>query len=949
MSSARAVVTVSVAVSVAAALALALGAPGPAGAAGDDDVRLVRDVAHELAARDGARSIDAASARVDAAAGADWVERAAAVEGLARALRVAGGARGAALPATLSAAAVDRHPNVRAAALRAAGLEPAWSAALARDGALVAAGVVDPWPAARTALAGVLGAAVETGDDVAGAARALARLAADDDGDVRDAALHGLVAALAHGAPPTAAAEFAAGLERLWADGERGAVHGLVDALEAAGLDASTLAAVDARIEGELGAVTRALALVAGRAPVGGVEALAAAWPRRFGDRARFEGLLWRAVAAAGDADPWLAVAVERGDSDLARAVAYGLGTAPLIDLAVAVEGADALPLLEALGETLLAWDAADAEALFAGGAPDAAVTDALAQAALAGDRGAAAALAGWLVALPSGVRERALRLLGPAAVAEYDARVFAAWELEGRPLDWLDRLPRDVAAPAFRLALLEFGADRGLRARVAGPLGAFAGDRVVVEVLTGWLDEELADVELSAGDPRAAEALASALARAGGDGAAAILAGALERAATAAPELAAAIARYLGGLAAGRELLAAGLERQRGAAGPWPAAVVDEALVALVAEGRDSETLGRLLARLADLPDDRQGRAFAALRRRGGDVPAAALAALAFDGSRRRTVRLRAVDALAAVGPSAVEPLFELFRAEREDELRAACVRGLGAIGGAAAVRALQELRAELGAERPGRGFAEPSVEEGRRFLDEELRIELARLDAPVVDADGGFLAALVAAAPTDLAARFERRTLAAVEFRWRVETATAASLARAGRLAAALEASGPWWRADGRALLALARGVDGAGPGRRSLARAALAALAGEGRAAETTADRALLLVLELDLAAEDWPAVARRAAQLRRARVAGTLSERAWTGALGGPHPAAGRDPLAWLTALEHQAAALAALERGDRSAARAAAARAAERVGDSRSAAARQAALAARLED
>lgn len=939
------------------------------GAAGQPPIAssLVPDLAREFAVRDAARDLPTARAGLQTADARDWLSLSSALDALARAVEVDGSSAVGPLPPELLRAVDHAHPNVRAAALRAASLVPAWASALLASDERVRALGGDPLPEVRTHLARAFAAGLEADLTIGGAAALAERLLGDVDSTTTAAAQHLLVAALgvgpggagpngadpndsgAHGSDSLRAAAALLGgqLREQWAADERFKALGLLDALEVAAAPPEALTALARELDGELRTVVEALGLIAG-AP-GDAESIAARWPRRFGDRARAESILWRAVRASGDARPWLIVALERDDTDLARAVAYGLGTEPLLELALAADGEDAVVLLEALGESVDRWSAEDVERLLAGDAPPAAVIDAVARAVLEEDPAASAALAAGLAGLPPGLRERGLRLLGAEAIAGNSEAIFAAWELEDRPLGWIDRLPRERPSPSFRLALLEFGADRELRARVAGPLAAFRGDPVVLDILTGWLDEELETLEVA---PRrestaVAEALAAALARAGGAATTEVLSGAIARTRSTAPDLAASIARRLGAVPEARPLLAAGVDRALSGPGGWSDGVLDEALIALAASAPSTEAIDLLATRLAGMRDDRQLRAFAALRLLGADAPVPALAGLAFDRGRAIGLRLRAVDAMGAAGAAAVGPLAELFRTERDFEVRAATIRALGAIGGETVTLVLRGLRLELSGAARGFDFAEPAVEEGRQLLDEELRIELARGGAPELEADGGFLSALVADAAQDLIARFERDPLAAVEFRWRVELRTAASLARSDGLAAALGASGPWQRADGRALLALANVVDGTSPARLDLARAGLVALVGEGSATSGLAERARLSALQLELALDDWAAVARRAGILRRSRIAGTASEGAWAGSLGTAHPATGRDPLAWLAALELQAGAFAALAEGDRDGARALADRAAARLGCSEAARSIQAALEASL--
>ncbi|QDU69242.1 hypothetical protein [Engelhardtia mirabilis] len=924
-------------------VALLVGAWAPQGEG--PPARWVDEVRFELDARDLARDLDSALAAVEASGAARWNERCARLDALARALEFDPGTPRLALPAALLAAASDAHPNVRAAALVAAGLEPRWAASLLARRELCQALARDLLPETRAALAAAHVAAFEGGLDPAPAIDLLIDLAADEDVEVRRTAGHALVAALASGELERSPQRLADLVTQLWSAGEHHPTLDLIVALEAAVPPVAGLERFAAGLEGELLAVARALVLVAG----GEADPLEIAthWPPRFGDRARLEPLLWRAVHASGEATPWLEVAIERGDGDLARAVTYALGTGPLVELAPVLPGVDALPLLEALGESVTRWEAADAEALLASEAPVGAVVDALGAAALEGDPGASACLAAALVGLPPGPRERALRLLSPAAIAEHSDAIFAAWEATGRPLDWIDRLPRGVPAAAFRLALLEFGADRGLRARVAAPLGAFDGDPVVIELLTGWLDEELSDVELGVqASGQGAEALASALLHAGGATSAAVVAGAVASAAGPAPDVAAALARRLGESASGRAHLAAMLGRDAAVPGPWPTAVIDEALIAIAAAGATaSGDLELLVERLPAMPDERQARAFTSLRLRGAEVSAAAVAALAADSTARLTLRLRAIDALTAIGPRAVDLVVDVFRLERDFEVRAACVRVLGDIGGEQGIRGLERLRQELGGDRQQPGFVEPAVEEGRVLLDEELRIELAGLAAPVLDGEGGFLCAVVDDAPRGVVARFARESGPSVEFLWRVEIAAALALARAGRLGEGLAASDAWWHADGRLLLLLARAAEGEDGARLDLARAAVVALLGESGPVGTSTDRARLVAFALEVDGGQWEAIAGRAGQLLRGRVLGQLSDRAWQAALGGPLPADGRDPLVWLQCLRHQARAMAALDRGEMDAARAAADRAAPLA--PRSSAAAE--LQARIED
>jgi hypothetical protein len=499
--------------------------------------------------------------------------------------------------------------------------------------------------------------------------------------------------------------------------------------------------------------------------------------------------------------------------------------------------------------------------------------------------------------------------------IARSLAPMFAAWSRLDAPRRraWLDELPRESPPAPFRAALRSIaaaGGDDG--ARAVELLATFGPDADLAADCALWLERELALFEGAGTGRRAHELRAMGLVRAlhrlAGERAVETMARVAHRAGPASDDIGKLCVWSLGQSQAGRARLPEWLAE--GA----PSRLRIEAWLALAPHGSppaiewlardfarcDWELKGRALRACIGLADAASFE-FAA--------QAAASPTLAWE------LRALAVEALASRGESAVETLAGVARCG-DLELERAAIEAIGSIGGeratAIALATLADSDARLARGGPDRepalihrDAALAALARSRCFDERAIRAWIARpLDA----------------AADDVRRRFAGESPAATEFAWRSELAYAAALVSAGRLRAALDASGPWRRLDSRLLSALGERAQAAGDvaAARELLVAALVAFEGEARTeardAERFAARCRLIQLALERGA--WGELSALAGAALGDWRAGRVGDRAVERALGPFDPSRELDPTALLETLRRVALGRTALARAER---------------------------------
>lgn len=940
---------------------------------------------------------------IDAALVGDWEARRAVLDALARSpAGVAYAVRG--LAPRARALAHDPHPNVRAAAVRLLGaLDDGSLLAVALEHDLAR----DSLPEVRRALARGLG---RSGAPGAGPALLLG-LARDPEPAVSEAARVELLTYGPAAAPeqlalignrddegplldalpylvrsPVSPALVAELRRRVRAPGsaalvERLALHAGVDAervvlvrgwFATGGTGAAAdLARADAR-RGLMLSAVRAGDPELGRLLMqAGVELLA--YARAPAAERRAAGLRFPEHAAG--TDPALDPLADRA-SFLVECAAEALAPMDAIELARAF-AASALPPLglaftedvwRRVAPRVLGWDAARVRPWLSGdggdlpGAPRFAVAYAVSESYLRGEAPELGALFAELLDDPDDVlRDAAFRWLCDAPDVERHLPALAAAWREYSPAERLARLrllPRDLAPTPFRDDLLAMArVDDARTPAVVELLALFHGDAEVVESVGAWLAEELDALARGPGLQvfRRHELHAKGLLRAYSElrGVAAVpeLERDLARAITLAPALAAGevhspelpkrFARELARTPEGRERLVAFLGEAT------PRRVRIEAGIWLVAR---PEGAARLLADYASCDSELRVRILDRLGRVEGDVTGVFLLRV---GARPEGALEERIAALAALGRRGdVTRLAQAFawmaEGARDLEARRAAVQYLGEVGGEGARRALESgLRARLALARA------PLAGESETLLAAELFAALAEAGPIPADLVPECFRRPVESARADLERRFRGKKVPAAEFRWRAELALAERLAARGELAAALVAAGHWRRMDARLLAELGERAWRAGRSQWPLARelftAALVGLRGEapGEFAAQHETRVTLRLLELAEEAGRWDEFCVLCERLIDEQRRGTGSVRERERVLGTADARAGVDPRARLLSARAQARAWAALQRGDRAAARRWAEEGERHVGQSRAARVAQARLEAAM--
>jgi hypothetical protein len=892
------------------------------------------DVVRELVVRDRAHSASIASSLVEDG----WSERATTLDAFERRLGVGVFEPTSAAPALLVDALDHEHPNVRALAFSAMAHVPSWAAIHMEPARLSKAGGA-LLPEERAAAVRAATAALRGGAPARGFFGVVAALLDSSQPETVRRASFGFIAVAAAEEP---AIELWS--ERIAADwDEDRALRESVWALLAEPPPREACLAIAAEVPAEPAAVLSALATVGG-APLE-IERLLADWPAGFGDRTLFEAVLSSALLAADRAsiEGYVTRALELELDDPLQAVMHAVGPQPLLDRLPSVDEDTARRLLDALGSGVRwQWTEAQARALSVRRDLPAETVEALSRAVVFDHPPAVAALAKLFSTFEPEVARSALRLMAPAQVSEHADAIAAAWDRAGRPIDWVGRFGDTGPAPAFRPGLLELASTPdGQRATVARALARFEGDAEVATLLEGWIAREADEVEASGAPLESLAATVAALARVD--------------AVDSVPALAALLPRFRGNRSIERELVRAlgrsdaGLRvvvAELGAEG-WHPEGLDEARVLAFERGAlDDYELGLLVDRVGKLSLELEGRFFAALVTRADASSMSVLLEVA-DAGESESLRIRALGALGGFGEQAVPALEARFGRNSSHDVRIAVA---GALGRAAAWPAIERLLDVLDTGAPWpQGFAVPVTDEARELLADELRIVLARAGRPWSDPTQGLLFDLSQEAASVVERRFDRRPVEGVELMLYAELPTLRAWDDPASLVRELEASGPWWRGDGRALAACSTAVAGAPESARSLSVAAEIALRGEPGSERGALGRSSAASLRHSLELEDWAAAGRIHARWIADLGTGSLGREDLVAAFGPGSPADGSLPLADLAVWRDYCFARAALERGESEAARIALGRARSRRGSPASTSEALLELAARLED
>lgn len=883
--------------------------PGPAAAAARHSAQLQDSaVEREWHVRAAALELPAHAATLATELAAEaWRARAAALDALARGVAL-GDPVPPACAAGVVAALTDPHPNVRARALAAAtGL------ASAPPVDALAAAAVDPLPVVRLALAHALPELAARGLlPAADVTTRLATLADDRDARVGRAASAGLLGLASDDAAVRTA-------QVAWLAGQLAGPEALEVARSLARSSPSA-ALVDAAVAGALArgappeSLLAALAWGLGSAPSPArtPAAFLAGWtadvePRvetllRLAARSR-DGGLARAVLAAlgalGDDDPrradWADLFVELLGAPEATTVLLEAAPSPAVT-ALVLEGLgrrlDALPL-----DPFATWTESGRPTVVRRAMLDAAV----ASHSRTQDAATRRLLARFLDDEDPGLARRAGAAL--CGAREVDPEVDRALHAYWRALPESDRearlgdFTRERPFAPFRADWLALGARGGGPRRAACELLApFGPDTELAEVVASWLAVDVA--RLAEQEPtRALEFEVQADLRAlrvlAGPDVVGPFAGALDVALGRSTEVGKVACAALGRRAAGRTHLAARLAegafaRDEDRRTRIEAAIVlalgdDEtarrAAVAILIADHDAAAPDLLERMLDALAASREPAAFAALSR------------WALDPAVEPVERTLVLEGLAlARAPEAADTAEAAARSRLDLETRRAGVRALGTIGGAEAAQRLQAVLATWFP--PGTG--EAGDREASGFDPETAAVvrgdvleALGRTGHFPARLEPEWLAGPLRAAEPDLVSRLDGEGLAATEFRWRAELALAGTLARARRLPRALEAAGPWWHVDASFLLVLGErlaALEECGDIARSVLRAALVGLAGEGDPPVALIVRARAALLELERRAGHSAAAARLAADLLAQRRSGEADETMWARLFG-----------------------------------------------------------------
>jgi hypothetical protein len=292
---------------------------------------------------------------------------------------------------------------------------------------------------------------------------------------------------------------------------------------------------------------------------------------------------------------------------------------------------------------------------------------------------------------------------------------------------------------------------------------------------------------------------------------------------------------------------------------------------------------------------------------------------------------------ALEALGRTSVAPLEleRVARAERRFDLRRAALRALAERGGAANTSAFARdwLTLVRAAPNVAKGWADadwprrelgldlalPGHPDELPLLADELRTALVRLDAAAPTWRAELFQQAASEAASDLEARFARRSLPAIEFRFAEELEVFQFEVARGRAAALADAIAERARLDGRLLLELAGRAAGDDDALALvLVREAVVALLGEGGSATGELLRARALAERLAFAAESWRESAAHALALADPFAARPLGR---GDSAARPVPGADSEARREYRLRAHWALALDAAERGDRVRARA----------------------------
>lgn len=489
-----------------------------------------------------------------------------------------------------------------------------------------------------------------------------------------------------------------------------------------------------------------------------------------------------------------------------------------------------------------------------------------------------------------------------------------------------LAELPRGVRLEPFQSELCSIAGGGGASGAAAFELLApLAPDAGIAAIARERLGEELAALDrigLRATELRAAALLRALHEQSGGsahDELERVLRRAIDRV-----EVSKVAAWALGQDAQGRERLAQWLGKD------VPRRLRIEAALARAPHG-DARAVAVLREDWGSCDFDLRTRALRALDANGSGAALEWMRLVARDGSENELHRELALDLLAARQPAEVETLLAVA-VDRDLDLRRHALLALGTCGDDRAIAWLRTRRTA----RDG-AIETPEVRTVRELEREAIWMALASAQAVDAPLAAEWLAAPLKSASEQMRARFSGRAQGETEFSWRAELAVGEELARSGRLAAALESSGPWWTCDARLLAAL--GERASSRGDSASARRLLAA-AGVGLLGEAEGEERDLRLLEVRVAllgaCEAAGALPEHAALVRRLAEDERLGRgphRAFERVFGAFDPARGIDGLARLESSAPLLRARSLLAAGDLDGARSALAEASALAGSS----------------
>ncbi len=484
--------------------------------------------------------------------------------------------------------------------------------------------------------------------------------------------------------------------------------------------------------------------------------------------------------------------------------------------------------------------------------------------------------------------------------------------------------LPRTYPLEPFREELLAFS-ETGpeARGRAIDLLGPFIDDHGVFDALERWLSEEL-DVVRAAGEAgdeprrRAAELRVLGILRTiemHDD------ADAVRRAAQTALErgldISTPVAERAAVLSSERDgwtLLLVGNPEVEASVRVEVAIVF--ASFGLASPGPDM-LLDLLLEELPHQPWDRGARMVEAIGRLSPARARDWLAERAFDRGAPVVLRRAALAALASREEDGIaELLARVVERALDADTRLDAIRALAVRGSVTGERLAELWSAFVAGDAADVPLAFLGGDE-RRVVRLELLLALARTGVFDDALLGEVLAEPHAHAVEWLGARQRGERMARATSVWSGELELAGVLIDAGRGTELLEASGAWWRLDGRFLLALAhrasrtRSVESLAVARR-LVRAARIALAGE--PVVELEVRSLVLAADLALAAEEWEELGVLAEALTRGWRERRFSDSSWQAGLDRIDRRAERDPPSRVHALAAYARARSMLDEG-----------------------------------